>query len=303
MFNSKNIDHQSNLVISAVFVSVFTAIVILIAKIFAWYLTGSAAVLASFVDSLLDIVASLINYIAARYASRPPDDKHRFGYKRAEDLAVFIQASLFGISGVVILAQSVKHMVFPRVIEHENVAIWVMIFSIVLTSMLLIYQKYVFNKTKSNIVKCDSLHYTVDLFTNALVILVLFLSDRFNSVIIDPIFAACIGLYMLYGAMKLLRGTFNNLMDHEFDRKEKQKLNDIILSHKDVLGYHDLKTRHAGSKSFIQLHLELDGKISLNKAHHIADKVQEMIREEFHRAEVLIHQDPAGVEEDRQFHD
>ena len=303
MFNSKNVDRQSDLVLSAVYFSVFTAIVILMAKVFAWYLTSSTTVLASLVDSLLDVVASVINYIAARYASRPPDDEHRFGHGRAEDLAIFIQASLFGISGVIILVQSIKHMVFPRVMEHENVAIWVMVFSIVLTSILLLYQFYVFRQTRSNIVKCDSLHYTVDLFTNAFVILALFLSYRFDSVLVDPIFASCIGLYMLYGAMKLVRGTFDNLMDHEFDKKEKKKLNDIILSHKDVRGYHDLKTRHAGSKSFIQFHLELDGSISLNKAHRIAELVEDIIHKEFQRAEILIHQDPAGVDEETQFHD
>lgn len=303
MFNTKHSKNQSNLVLSAVCASVLTALFILASKVFAWYLTNSSTVLASFIDSFLDITASFINYIAVRYSRRPPDNEHRFGHERAEDLAVFIQSSLFAISGIFILIQSVKRLIIPKAIEREDIAIYVMVFSIVLTSLLVLYQRYVYSQTRSKIIKCDSLHYSIDLFTNFFVIIALYLSYKFKNYSIDPIFAGIIAIYMLFGAFRLLIPIFNNLMDHEFDEVEKKKLHKIILSHKDVKGYHDLKTRHAGCKSFIQLHLELDRDISLRKAHRIGDVVEEMIRKEFRGVEIIIHQDPEGVEEKVQFHD
>lgn len=303
MFKSKNIDQKSKLVLNAVYVSIITAVIILIAKLFAWYLTDSSIVLASFIDSLLDIMASFFNYIAAWYASSPPNSRYRFGYGRAEDLAVFIQSSLFGISGVIILIQAIKKIVFPSEIENEGGAIWLMLFSIVMTLVLLFYQRSVIRRTGSKIVKFDSFHYSTDLFTNIMVIVALYLHKAFDIYIVDPICAGALGLYMIYGGVRLVRSTFSNLMDHEFDDSEKDKLHKIILAHKDVKGYHDLKTRHAGQKSFIQLHLELDGNISLNKAHQIAEEVDMMIRKEFKDVDVIIHQDPEDVMEKRQFYD
>ncbi len=303
MFNGKNIDWQSKLVLSATYVSAFTAVASLIVKLFALYLTDSPTVLATFVDSLLDLIAAFINYVAALYASFPPDNKYRFGYGRAEDLAVFVQASLFGVSGIFILVQSVKRIVVPSFVTHEYIAIWLMCVPTLMTLALVIYQKYVVRKTGSNIVKCDSLHYSSDLITNIMVILALYVNKEFGIYIVDPIFAGIVGLYMMYGAVHLVRTTFNNLMDREFDSEEKDRLHQIILSHKGIKGYHDLKTRHAGRRSFIQFHLEIYGNISLKQAHQITEELEIRIRKEFDSADVIVHQDPEDVIEEKQFDD
>lgn len=292
---------NGSLVIRAVYASIGVAIMILIAKVLAWYITDSPSVLATMTDSFLDIAASFINFIAAKYALQPPDNEHRFGHGKAEDLAVFTQSTFFGLSGFFILVVSAKRLIHPVGIVENEFGIAVMIFSIISTTILILYQTHVYRKTSSNIIRADRLHYTIDLLTNFSVIVSLYLSQRFNSKIIDPIFAIMIALYLIYGAWQLLSRAFHNLLDHEFNQKDKDKLHKLILSNPKVKGYHDLKTRYAGRQAFIQFHMELDGKMSLNESHHISDDIEESIMKTFKGAEVLIHQDPEELNEVKQF--
>lgn len=291
---------NDHLIIRAVYASVITAILILLAKVVAWYVTDSPTILATLTDSFLDIAASLINFVAAKYALQPPDNEHRFGHGKAEDLAVFTQSTFFGLSGIFIIVISIKRIIYPIHTLDSGFGIMVMIFAIVATSMLIVYQTYTYKKTSSSIVKADRLHYGVDLLTNFAVIISLYLSEKFNSKIIDPIFAMFIALYLLYGAWSLLRQAFHNLLDHEFNEEKKKILHNIILSDKNVKGYHALKTRYAGRKSFVQFHLELDGAMSLNESHNIADKIESQIIDKFKDVEVIIHQDPERLHDTRQ---
>jgi cation diffusion facilitator family transporter len=294
-------NHRNKLVIRATVASMATAAVIIIAKMIAWIATDSSSVLASLIDSLLDIISSFINFIAARYAMQPPDSEHRFGHGKAEDLAVLVQSSFFIISGIFVTTIAIKKIIVPQEIDNSQLGVWLVVFSLVISVLLMLYQTYVIKRTSSNIVRADRLHYFTDFFTNGAVIVSLFFSIFLKSKIIDPIFAIMIAIYMLYEASKLFKEAFRNLMDHEFTEADKKSLQQIIISHKDVKGFHDLKTRHSGSKPIIQFHLEMDGKVSLYKAHAIAEAVESLVKQKFKNAEVIIHQDPEGVNEKREF--
>ena len=285
-------DHNF-LVIRAVYASILTAILILVSKVIAWYVTDSPAVLATLLDSFLDIAASFINFAAAKYALQPPDNEHRFGHGKAEDLAIFAQSTFFAMSGIVIIIVSIKKLIIPVHVQESEFGMIVMLFSIVTTSCLISYQTYVYKKTQSGIVKADRLHYSTDLVANFAVIISLYLSKLWDSKIVDPIFALFIAGYILYGSFELFSRAFRNLLDHEFSEYERRKLHLIISSNKKVKGYHNLKTRYAGRKAFIQFHLELDGEMSLRDSHSISDEIEEKIMLKFTDAEVLIHQDPA----------
>ncbi len=297
----KHTDHRSRLVIRATVASMATAAIIIIAKTIAWASTDSSSVLASLIDSLLDIISSFINFLAARYAMQPPDSEHRFGHGKAEDLAVLVQSSFFIISGIFVTIIAVKKIITPQELDNSELGVWLVIFSLAISALLMIYQTYVIKSTSSNIIKADRLHYFTDFFTNGAVIVSLFLSIFLKSKIVDPIFAIMIAIYMLYEAFKLFKEAFRNLMDHEFTETDKKLLQQIITSHKDVKGFHDLKTRHSGSKPIIQFHLEMDGKVSLYEAHTIAEAVEILIKQKFKNAEVIIHQDPESVNEKREF--
>ena len=292
---------HNSLIIRATIASMITAMVIIAAKLAAWLMTGSSAVLAALVDSILDSVTSLINFLAARYALQPPDQEHRFGHGKAEDLAVLVQSSFFLISGVVVTGVAIKKIIVPEMLDNSDFGMICIAFSLVVSICLLVYQSYVIKHTASNIVKADRLHYIVDLFTNASVVISIFLSARFHCSIIDPIFAIGISAFMMREAWKMFSGSFRNLMDHEFSNEDKKKLREAIMSHPEARGFHDVKTRYSGSKPIIQFHLEMDGKVSLYEAHRIAEEVEMLVIARFRHAEVIIHQDPEDITEIRQF--
>jgi ferrous-iron efflux pump FieF len=114
----------------------------------------------------------------------------------------------------------------------------------------------------------------------------------------DPVFAIGIAAFVLFSAWRIFRRSYDELMDHEFPQDVRARIREIATAPAEVIDMHDLRTRSSGRDSFIQLHLELPSDISLMEAHHIADYVELRLREAFPDAEVIIHQDPAGVDED-----
>lgn len=286
---------HSKLIKSAILLSIATASVILAIKIYGWITTSSVALFASLLDSMLDISSSLINMVAVRIMLLPPDDNHRFGHNKVQDLAIFSQSIFFFCSAIFTLFSAINKLFNFHEVSHHNVGINVMIVSSICIFTLVCYQNYVYKKTQSYIVAVDKFHNFVDLLTNLSVIISLKVSVDFWF--IDLIFAILISVYLLYGCIKLFRKALKNLLDQEFDKTEKQKILNIIRQNTQVLGVHELKTRYAGNKPFIQCHLEVDGNMTLLQAHEIADDISAKIEEEFPGCEVLIHQDPAGYEQ------
>jgi ferrous-iron efflux pump FieF len=276
----------------ASYASVGTAAVIIAVKMVGWFMTDSLALLASLVDSVLDIVVSCINLVAIRYALQPPDEEHRFGHGKAEDLAAFTQASFIGFSAVLIAAEAVKRFYVPQVMVNGGIGLWVMVFSTVLTVALVLFQQRVMRVTRSAVIAADSMHYFSDILVNLATMLSLVIAFFIKSSWVDPLFAIGIAVYMLKGAWNILQGAFKNLMDHEFNDEDKARITAIIDTHPEVLGVHEMKTRYSGSKPFIQFHLEMDGAISLYKAHRISNDIEHTIKQQFQDAEIFIHQDP-----------
>ena len=182
--------------------------------------------------------------------------------------------------------------------ENGAIGVGVMAFSIVLTFGLVQFQRYVVRSTGSVAISADSLHYKGDLLMNASVILALVLSTQLGWHTLDPIFAIAIAIYILSAAWKIVTNSFDMLMDREFADGERERIREIALSHAEVREMHDLRTRSSGTSSFIQFHLELDGEMTLLRAHEIADEVEAKIRTAFPAADVIIHQDPEGLEQD-----
>jgi len=265
----------------------------------AWFATGSLSLLSSLVDSILDAGASLVNLIAVRHALQPADKEHRFGHGKAEALASLAQAAFIAGSGAFLLLESVDRFAKPHEISNGDTGIGVMAIAIVMTLLLVGFQTYVVNKTNSIAIKADSLHYRADILVNVAVIISLILSANLQWTMADPIFALLIILYMSIGAYKIGGQALDVLMDREFPDEDRKRIKNIAESHEKVLNVHDMRTRSSGATSFIQFHAEMPKDISLSEAHEIADEVMYMVEEVFPNTEVLIHQDPEGVDERR----
>lgn len=277
--------------------SVCVAVVLIGVKLFALIMTDSVAMLSSLIDSSLDALASCLNLWAVRQSLEPADSHHRFGHGKIEPLASLGQAMFIAGSALLLIFQSIHYILNPRDVGNAEIGMAAMGVSIVLTLLLVAFQRFVVKKTGSVAITADYAHYAGDVMMNLSVVASLFVSARFRFPYSDPIFALAIAVYLLVCARRVFGQAMVQLIDAELPHAEKQKIANIVLTTPDVSGLHDLRTRSSGTQWFIQLHLELDPDLSLSKAHAIADAVEKRLQSAFPNAEIIIHQDPAGLNE------
>jgi len=281
----------------ATYASVAVSVILIALKFVAWLATGSVALLSSLIDSLLDVIAAIVNLLAVRHALEPADREHRFGHGKAEPLAALGQSAFLAGGALLLVFEAISRLVTPQPIAHAGLGIVVMILSLLLDGALVLYQRYVVARTHSLAVGADELHFRSDMVVNAAVLAALLLERLIATPLLDPIFGAAIGLWIIIGAFRLFRLSMSQLMDHELSDEDRARIRKIAEAAPEVTAVHDLKTRAAGPTAFIQLHLEMDGAMDLLRAHRISDEVEAQLRDAYPNAEIIIHQDPAGLEE------
>jgi ferrous-iron efflux pump FieF len=290
---------QARLMRLASFASVGAALLLIALKFGAFLQTGSVSLLSTLFDSALDAAASIVSLIAVRQALVPPDPEHRFGHGKAEPLAGLVQVTFILGTSALLLREVVDHFVTPQPIEAPEVGVAVMLVSLAITGLLVLFQRHVVRRTGSIAIKSDQAHYATDFVVNFSVIAALVLSARLGWWWIDPAIALAIAIFIAGAALRIGKDALDMLMDREMDEADRTRIKEIVRGHPKVLNLHDLRTRAAGRDKFIQFHLELDGSLSLSNAHRISDAVEADVRAAFPGAEVIIHEDPAGVVEQR----
>ncbi len=280
----------------ATYASVAVALLLIVAKTVAWVYTGSVSLLTSLTDSLLDAAASVTTLVAVRHALVPADDEHRFGHGKAEALAGLAQGAFITGSVAFLLFESGSRLIEPHAVKQGAVGVAVMIFAIAATFALVLFQRFVVRRTGSMAIGADQLHYKTDLLTNLGVIAALVVAGEGQWEVADPLVAIAIALYVLRGAFGIFRQAFDHLMDREFPEDSRDRIRDIVMQHPEARAMHDLRTRWSGNRPFIQFHLELDGAMTLLRAHRISDEIEQAVMHAFPGAEVMIHEDPEGVE-------
>jgi ferrous-iron efflux pump FieF len=284
--------HHKWLITTATYCAVVVAAILIAAKFFAWTRTDSLSLQASLIDSLLDMVASVINLLVVRAALKPPDAEHRFGHGKAEALAGLGQSTFIAGSAVWLIIDAIHRLIHPHPLQESNTGSLVMIIAIILTLLLIVYQRFVIKQTRSLAISADSLHYLGDLYTNIGVLVSLNVSIMLGWTRLDAIVGAAIAGYILYTSWTIGRRSLDVLMDRELPDEARQRIMEIALKDSRVWGVHDLKTRSAGLQDFIQMHLDMDEKLSLLEAHDVANDVELALQAAFPRAEIIIHQDP-----------
>jgi cation diffusion facilitator family transporter len=278
----------------ATVVSTSVAALLVLMKMTVGVLSGSVAVLASAIDSLLDLTVSLFNYFALHNAEKDPDDDFNFGRGKLEPLAAVIEGTIISLSALFILYEALIKIAHPREMGFMNESIFVMLASIVITGLLVIFLNHVAKKTNNMVIRADALHYKTDLFSNAAVLIALGLVAFTGEEIIDSILGVAIGIYMIYSSIPLIKEGLLMLLDAALEEEEIQKIKDIIEKESVVTDYHYLQTRESGSHVFISFHAVFNVSISLYDAHLIADRLEANIKGLFKekRAHILVHMDP-----------
>jgi ferrous-iron efflux pump FieF len=265
-------------------------------KLGAFLLTNSVAMLASFADSATDLFTSTLNLVAIHSSLQPADREHRFGHGKAEPLAGMAQFAFIAGSAVFLVIQGLDRLLHPQSLSHPGWALAVMGVSIAANLGLVVYQRRVVAATGSIAIGADAAHYLGDLASNLGVVLAIVCVEWLGWSNADPLIALAVAAMLVWTAFGVFRASYDQLMDRELPDAERDRIKAIVLGHPDVKALHDLRTRASGLNAFIQLHIELDPAISLLRAHEISDEVEALVCAAFPNAEIIIHQDPAGVE-------
>ena len=278
----------------ATVVSTSVAGLLVVMKLTVGIFSGSVAVLASAIDSFLDLTVSLFNYFALSTAEKDPDDQFHFGRSKIEPLAAVIEGTIISLSAIFILYEALTKIAHPRALEHIAESVWVMVASFIITAFLVYFLNYVAKKTKNMVIKADALHYKTDLFSNGAVLLALGLISVTGEQLIDPILGIGIAIYMIYSAFPIIKEGVLMLLDAALSEDDINEIEKIIISEPAITNFHDLKTREAGSHIFITVHAVFNISISLYEAHRISDKIEEKLRDFFEgkKTHILIHMDP-----------
>lgn len=284
---------RHRLLIIAASASVATALLLIAVKAVAWVMTGSVSLLASLVDSVMDSLASLVNFAAIRYALIPADAEHRFGHGKAEALAGVGQAALIVGSSVFLIWEAAHKLIHPQPIQATTAGVVVMVFSIVMTGVLVLIQRYAVKHTGSTAIQADSLHYVGDLAMNLSIIVVLLLA-RFGFERLDGIAGLIIALLILRSAWRIGWESVQILLDRELPGEVREVIGSVVADEKQALGFHDLRTRRSGHTWFVQLHVDMDRGLPLWEAHAMGERIRKAIRRRYPQAEVIIHHDPVA---------
>jgi cation diffusion facilitator family transporter len=256
--------------------------------------SGSVAVLASAIDSVLDMFVSIFNYFAISNSEKPADKIFNYGRGKIEALASVIEGTIITISGLFLLYQAVKKAINNEASQYLEISIYVMIISLIITILLVLYLSYIAKKTNSMVIKADALHYKTDVFSNGAVLISLLLVTFTGYELIDVIVGGGIALYIIYSAYSLIHEGILVLLDRAVDEELVAKIEEIIKQNDKVNTYHLLKTREAANQTFVEVHLVFNCLITLMEAHKASDSIENRIKKLDEKRDwiINIHMDP-----------
>lgn len=292
----KSSNETVQLTLTAGLASVLVAAFLVALKLWAFSETGALSIAASLADSALDLMMSVAAAAAIIYAARPPDEDHAFGHTSIEDLVALLQSIFILISAGVIGWAAFGRLLtpVPHQLEAEGWGLLVMGVSVAVTIGLVWWQGRVARRTGSKVVAADRLHYLGDLLPNIGAIAALWASSRYGIGSIDAVVALGAAGVLIFGALHIGKSAYDALMDRRADPAILAGISEIAETWPGVRGFHDLKSRMAGSRVFISLHIELDGDQSLRSAHDIGAGLRRAILAAYPRADVIIHKDVHG---------
>jgi len=263
----------------ATIISSGTATLLIVIKLFVGVMSGSVAVLASAIDSVLDLIVSAFNYFAITKAEQPANKKFNYGKGKIEALAGVIEGTVITVSGLFIFYTAIKKAINQETVEFLGYSIIVMVISLAITIALVLFLNYAAKKTRSMVVKSDALHYKTDVLSNGAILVSLVLIQMTGFEMIDSIMGVIISIYIIHSAYQIIRDGVYILLDASLDEEMVEKMRDIILEEKEISDFHYLKTRKSGNTNFVDVHLVFSPGISLMRAHHAGDRIEEKIKD------------------------
>jgi ferrous-iron efflux pump FieF len=276
------------------------AVVLIVAKLWGWMATDSVALLTSAADAVVDALAATATFFGVRFAQHPPDSEHRFGHGKGEALAAFTQAILLASTATVLAAESVWRLIYPQQLSAITLGIWIAVGGLATSSLLAAMQTWVVRRTGSTAIAADRAHYLMDAALNGAVLMALALTSVTGWERADPVSALIIAGCMIAGARRVAKTASRQLLDHELPHEQRERIKAAAVGCLGIRGVHDLRTRDAGDRVFVEFHLEVDGHISVHEGHDMVDAAERAVAGLFTKeTEVIGHLEPTGINDER----
>lgn len=281
--------------VRAAAVSIASNTLLVLLKLVVGFLSGSISILSEAAHSASDLVAALIAFFSVRAAARPPDERHTYGHSKIENLSGIIEALLIFAAAVVIIYESAHKLIDGVSIDHLWLAVGVMAFSAVMN--LFVSEGVLYptaRRTESAALEADAAHLRTDVYTSVGVVVGLILVRITGQTWLDPVFAIGIALLILVTAVRLIMASTRVLLDEALPDDEMETVRRCVADHRGevIVDFHKLRSRRAGSRRYIDLHVQVDDDLSVGDAHAAAHHIAADIRACLPNVDVLVHVEP-----------
>ncbi|MGL4859956.1 MAG: cation diffusion facilitator family transporter [Enterobacteriaceae bacterium] len=287
---------------AAALISVISNSCLIVLKLIVGLLSGSVSIISEAIHSAMDLLASLIALFSVRQSDQPPDKKHPYGHDKIENISGVIEALLILLAAAWIIIEAIRKMFNPSVIENIGLGFLVMLFSSLVNILVSRHLYKVATQEDSVALAADALHLRADVLTSmgvAIGLLFIWVAGLFGHDlhILDPIIAIAVALFIIREAFEMLNRSFQPLLDHSLTEEEETIIEQEIQRHCHYGGpFHNLRTRRAGRRRYIDFHLSLPGDMSVSDSHQLCDVIERAIEQQLPYAEVLIHVEPLQAE-------
>ena len=273
--------------------SLFAGCLVLGLKAAAWWLTGSAALYSDALESIVNVAASLIAFIALHFAARPADANHPYGHDKAEFFAAVIEGVLIVVAALLIFAEAWDGWLHPRELEAPWRGLGLNVVATVINggwSMALVAAG---RRLRSPALVADGRHLMADVVTSIGITAGVFLAVYTGRYGLDPLLAAATGIYVLWSGMRMISTSVSGLMDTAPEPAVVNRIKELVAnSAAGAIEAHDLRTRHAGRLTFLEFHLVVPGSMTVAAAHAICDRIEDSLRAEMDHLMITIHVEP-----------
>ena len=273
--------------------SVAVGLVVLALKFAAWWLTGSVALFSDALESIINVVAAGIAYVALRVSARPADANHPYGHHKAEYFSAVIEGVLIVLAAIAILREAYFAYMSPRPLDAPVMGLVVNGVASVLNALwcwLLIDRG---KRWRSPALVADGKHLLADVVTSIGVLVGVGLVALTGWLVLDPALAALVALNILWSGGQLVRESVSGLMDEAASPELLARIKEVIATHGEgAIEAHDVRTRHAGKSTFIDFHLVVPGDMRVAESHAICDRIEAALKEDVDGARIIIHVEP-----------
>lgn len=274
-------------------ISIFVALVVVVLKFWAWWITGSVALYSDALESTVNIIAALVAWYAIRVSFMPADDEHHFGHHKAEYLSAVAEGVLIVIAALLILREAVGALLEPQPLLQADMGLAVSILSTIINGVWAWVLINAGRKARSPALVADARHIFSDVVTSIGVVVGLLLALATGWMVLDPLLALIVALNILWQGWKLVNESIQGLMDKAAEPEEHSRIERIILDNAGgSIEIHDLKTRVAGRATFIEFHMVVNAATSVGASHAICDRIEAALKANIPSVRIIIHVEP-----------